>query len=147
MTQSGADGPEIDYDERRRRLTGTTRTITIAGEEFKAKPLMPGQWTSELGDLQDGGHTWERTAKVIEQSLIPSERQRFRDFLEIELDVPITLDELMIYATKLLEADTGRPTPQPSPSGATGESTTTRSMDGNGSTAGAASMISPSGVS
>lgn len=138
-----------DYDEDVRNLTGVTRKFTLRGVEFWAKPTMPGDHLSELADVQNGSTssgTFQIVTGAIRATLVESSRPAWDDLLRQELDVPISLKTLMSIADDLVEEATGRPPTQPSPSGSTGESTSTRSTDGSGSTEALASRPSTPGL-
>jgi hypothetical protein len=125
-----------DYDADVRNLEGRTRPFTLRGVEFTAKPTMPAEHLSALADVQNGtteGATFAILNAAIRATLVETSRPAWDELLKREMDVPITLKTLMSIADDLVEDATGRPPTQPSLSGSTGESTSTRSTDGSGS--------------
>lgn len=137
-----------DYDSESRQLEGVTRSFTLRGVEFEAKPAMPGEHLSALADMQTGnsdGRAYEVCTAAIRATLIPSHRETWDQVLAGEYEVPITLKTLMQIADDLVEEATGRP-PQPrTPSGSTGENGSTRSTESFASMAGPASSPSSPG--
>jgi len=128
-----------DYDADVRNLEGKTRPFVLRGVEFEAKPTMPAEHLSALADVQNGstsGETFRVINAAIRATLVETSRPAWDELLQRDMDVPITLKVLMSIADDLVEDATGRPPTQPSPSGSTGESTSTRSTDGSGSTVG-----------
>lgn len=126
-----------DYDEDVRNLAGVTRKFTLRGIEFAAKPTMPAKHLSDLGDIQAGntnGQMFEVVSSAIRATLLETDRPAWDTLLASEQEVPITLKVLMQIADDLVEASTGRPPTQPSPSGTTGQNGSTRSTDGSAST-------------
>lgn len=138
-----------NYDEDVAKYEGVTRTFTLRGVEFTAKPTMPADAVSDLAFLGTGkfeGSLYVLLTGIIRRTLVVASREAWDDLITADLDVPISLDTYSKIANELVEDATGRPTQPPSPSGATGGTTGTPSTDGFGSPEVAASRISTPGL-
>jgi hypothetical protein len=137
-----------NYDEDVAKYEGVTRTFTLRGVEFTAKPIMPADAVSDLAFLGTGkfeGSLYVLLTGIIRRTLVAASRDAWDELLLSDLDVPIALDTFSRIANELVEDSAGRPTQPPSPSGATGGTTTTPSTDGFVSPGVAASAVSTSG--
>lgn len=129
-------------------LEGTTRPVVLRGVTFQAKPTMHARDFGAFSTIASGevqGNLFELVNGVIRNTLVPSERERWDDLLAMDMAVPIDWAELVALADTIAGRAVDRPTVPPSPSGSTNGSTSTRSMDGSGSTEAQVSLTSSSG--
>ena len=136
-----------DYDAKARDLEGQTRSFSLRGKTFQAKPVMPGDAFDDLADIQSGTSTNPRIyamlVSIIRRTLLAESRESWDELLGADLDVPIEAMTLAEIADDLVTAETGRPTQQLSPSQPTGESTGTPSTGNSVSPAAPALTQSP----
>jgi hypothetical protein len=119
---------------------GDTRRFALReGYEFDFKPTMSakdfGLMTRfrENGTVDNVGDFFELVSGVIRRTLIAADRERWDKVWEEDLDRPITFAEVTELANKVMSDDAGRPTQQPSPSGPSASTDSTRSTDGSDS--------------
>ncbi len=127
------------YEAQRVQFEGIERSFVFAGVEFGIKPVLPADVEADLIHLNSekfDENAFDFGVHMIRRTLRPEFRARWDALLVEEREQPITLK--MIYSVigqiaknnqSLVEAETGRPTQPPSPSGNTGGSISTKSTD------------------
>lgn len=134
-------------------MTELNERIVVLGAEradggiaFRAKPTMSAKDFGALSNIDVAStNLFELYSRVIRNTLIAEERPRWDALWEEDLPVPFTFKELDDMTNKLVVDESNRPTLPPSPSGTTGGSTKTNSMDASASREAVASAISTSG--
>lgn len=122
-----------------------TRKLSLRDWEFEFKPTMSAKDFGTAASAQEmKGNLFENVASVVRNTLIPSERKRWDDLWEMDLDVPITFEELDAFIAKLIASESSRPTQPPSPSGSTAKNTEPSSTGNSASPAVPATPPSPS---
>lgn len=124
--------------------------FSLRGVAFKAKPRMTpqdfGAWLKFVSDLGKGeltGDPFLIVSEMIERTLLPECRERWRELLAQDVDVPIRFGTLIEIGDAISENAADRPTTPPSPSGNSDTNGVTRSTDDSVTRAPAASTLSP----
>ncbi len=104
-----------NFDE----LKSTDREFTVGGETFHWKDVRPEVLTSFDTDENPGaddGEVWKVIDARVLQFLPEEDHERWRT-LRARDENPVTIAQLNAIVTWFIEAQTGRPTEAPSPSG------------------------------
>lgn len=113
-----------------------SRILKLREYEFTAKPTMSAKDFGKYSRFSKGdveNDFFEAVSEVIRNTLVPDSRKAWDDLWELDLDVPITFEEVIEFANGLVEGEAGRPTQRRSPSGTTASATAIPSTDGSGS--------------
>lgn len=109
-----------------------TRQFVLRDWEFTFKPTMSAKDFGALASAQESARDlFEVYSSVIRNTLVADERKRWDELWEQDMDVPVSFPELDAFVSKLVEAESSRPTQPPSPSGSTAKSTTQNSTAGS----------------
>ncbi len=124
------------------------REIKLREYVFNAKPTMSAKDFGVISRFAGGegltGDLFELLSGAIRNTLVAASRDDWDKIWTLDLDNPITFEEVAEFANRLAESEANRPTSPPSPSGPTASSAQTNSTDDSGSQAAKASSRSPS---
>lgn len=122
-----------------------TRKLSLRDYEFEFKPTMSAKDFGTAASAQEmKGNLFENISSVVRNTLIASERQRWDELWEMDLDEPITFKELDDFVGQLIASEADRPTQPPSPSGSTAKTTVPSSTENSTSPAAQGTTLSPS---
>lgn len=107
------------------------REIKLREFVFHAKPTMSAKDFGTISRFAGGdgltGDYFELLGGACRNTLVAAERERWDEIWTLDLDVPITFEEVAEFANKLAETEANRPTQPPSPSGRSASSVPTSS--------------------